>query len=257
MTLQIVKIKNEIEKLICVTFPELHTQCDIYCNGVLNLLKLYPSAARIASLTDSEVAQLLRPHRGRKVGISPQRLISLAKSSIGCDDPERERILSGKISLLFLLQEQLDALSSLLIDRCRDAFPTQLRILTSIKGVGPITAAHFLAEVGDIRRFESHKKLIAYAGLDPCVYQSGKFDGRGGISKRGNRHLRRVIWLMAVGVARYSPFFREYFLRRRKEGLPYKKAILATAHKLIRVIFAMLSNETYFSEHGGVTVNSL
>ena len=97
---------------------------------------------------------------------------------------------------------------------------------------------------------------LAYAGLDPCIYQSGKFQGRGRISKRGNRHLRRVIWLMAVGVVRYNPLFREYFLSRRKEGLPYKKAILAVAHKLIRVIFAMLSNETYF-DHRGVPVNSL
>jgi len=64
-------------------------------------------------------------------------------------------------------------------------------------------------------------------------------------SKRGNRHLRRVIFLMAKHVSRDNPFLRTYYLKRRKEKLSFKEAILATAHKLIRVIFAMFSNRTY------------
>ncbi len=85
------------------------------------------------------------------------------------------------------------------------------------------------------------------AGIDPAVYQSGKHEGKGRISKRGNSHLRRVIWLMATKVAQFNEHFRAYYLKRRKDGLPYKKAIMATAHKLIRTIFAMLSNKTVFN----------
>jgi transposase len=67
------------------------------------------------------------------------------------------------------------------------------------------------------------------------------------ISKRGNRHLRRIIWLMTVKVIQFEGYFRRYFDTRIKAGLIYKKAVLATAHKLIRVIFAMLSNKTLFN----------
>jgi hypothetical protein len=64
------------------------------------------------------------------------------------------------------------------------------------------------------------------------------------------RDLRRVIWMMTTGVIQYSDAFKVYYLKRRKEGLPYKKAVLATAHKLIRVIYAMLTQRTTFCPQG-------
>lgn len=121
------------------------------------------------------------------------------------------------------------------------------KLLTSMKGIGEKTALNFLIEMGgDVKVFESDKKLIAAAGLDPTVYESGKYKGKSRISKRGNRHLRRVIWLMAVRVIISNQVFREYYLKRRKEGLIYKMAVLATAHELIRVMFSMLVNERNF-----------
>lgn len=96
--------------------------------------------------------------------------------------------------------------------------------------------------------YENDKKLIAAAGLDPSTYQSGKYEGSSKISKRGNRHLRRVIWLMARGVVFSNDLSRAYFYKRKGDGLCYKMAILATAHKLIRVMFSMLVHQTYFEE---------
>ncbi len=103
---------------------------------------------------------------------------------------------------------------------------------------------------GDISLYENDKKLISAAGLDPSTYQSGTYEGKSRISKRRNRHLRRVIRLMAKTVVFSNDLFRTYFYRRRREGLPYKMAMLATAHKLIRVMFSMLVHETYFAQGG-------
>jgi transposase len=89
------------------------------------------------------------------------------------------------------------------------------------------------------------KKLIAASGLDPSTYKSGKYEGKSRISKRGNRHLRRVIWLMSTKVIINNNLFRTYFYKRRNEGLPYKMAVLATAYKLIRIMLVMLSRKTY------------
>ncbi|MFN3739367.1 MAG: transposase [Thermodesulfovibrionales bacterium] len=118
---------------------------------------------------------------------------------------------------------------------------------SSHPGIGDTTGAAFLAEIGDINRFPSHKSLIAYTGLDPTIYQSGKFQGTSRISKRGNRHLRRLVYLMTIGAIRCNAFFKAYFLKRIRDGLPFRKAVLATAHKLLRTIFAMLSHKTFFS----------
>ncbi|MCS7163837.1 MAG: transposase, partial [Thermodesulfovibrio sp.] len=79
------------------------------------------------------------------------------------------------------------------------------------------------------------------------VYESGKFKGKSRLSKRGDRHLRRVIWLMSVYVIRHNEYFREYFNHKRAHRLAYKKALLAMAHKLLRTIYAMLKNKTTFS----------
>jgi transposase len=114
--------------------------------------------------------------------------------------------------------------------------------------VGPNTAASFLAEMGTVKDFPSYKKLIAFTGLDPSLHQSGKFVGQSKISKRGNRHLRRAIYLMAASVVSQNPFFKSYFFKRKKECLAPQKALFAVAHKLIRVIYAMLSQRTFFRE---------
>ncbi len=141
--------------------------------------------------------------------------------------------------------EQLDPLSSLLSNLCNSIAIEELEIITSIDGIGETTGDDFLAEIGDIANFSSYKSLIAYTGIDPTDYQSGKFEGKSRISKRGSRHLRRLIYLMTIGVIRCNAFFRAYFIKRKNEGLPFKKAVMATAHKLLRTIFAMLSHKSF------------
>jgi transposase len=134
------------------------------------------------------------------------------------------------------LMERAEEIEEMLKKIYKDReFNKDTDILTSIKGIG------------DIKRFESCRKLIACAGLDQTVYQSGRYQGKSKLSKRGNRHIRRVIWLMTSMIIRFNEVFRAHFVKRRKEGLPYKKAVIATAHKLIRVIFSILSHKTYFS----------
>jgi transposase len=153
-----------------------------------------------------------------------------------------------KVSLLIQLEELLQELTTILIEHCQEKMGRDMDILISTKGIGEKTAMNFLIEMGgDIEHFESHKKLIAMAGLDTALYQSGKIDRKGRISKRGNRSLRRVIWLMATKVTQFNERFKQYHMKRLKEGLPYKMAVLSTAHNLIRVIFVVLTNQTLFN----------
>lgn len=240
--------KNEIKRILQATFPELESICNIFTHTMLNFLKKFPSARLIKTTKLEAIAKTIEnSSRGRKVSLSVNEIIKAAKSSVGSTSLAKESILKGKISTLLRLMERLDEITEMLSSYCQSMMIEDLQIITSINGIDTTTGATFLAEIGDINIFRSHKNLIAFAGVDPTVYQSGKFEGISRISKRGNRHLRRVIYLMTVNTIRVNDFFKAYFLKRRKDGLPFRKAVLATAHKLIRIIFAMLSHKSNFN----------
>jgi transposase len=177
--------------------------------------------------------------------------MAAAASSVGVASPAKELILKQEAALLLQIEEQMKEATRLLVRSCSDRMKKDADILMSVKGIGEMSAVSFLVEIGgDVRLYENDKKLIAAAGLDPSTYQSGKYEGASRISKRGNRHLRRLLWLMSKRVITNSPTFRTYFFKRRSEGLPYKKAMLATAHKLVRVLFALLIHERQYHEEG-------
>ncbi len=244
---EIAKRKNNLEKLVVVTFPELERTVNIYNTSILKLLEKFPSAKAIKKASLEEIENILSSQKGKKPAISAKEIKALAEYSIAQNWPAKEYILSRTIQELFFLQETLKEIEKLLKSACKEISACQdFDILLSIEGIGEITALHFLAEIQDIKRFQSYKQLIAYAGLDPAVYESGNFKGKSKISKRGNRHLRRVVWLMSINVIRHNPIFWSYFERRKRQGLPYKKAVLATAHKLLRIIYALLKYKKYF-----------
>jgi len=134
----------------------------------------------------------------------------------------------------------------MLVVWCKSAMKDDLKILTSVNGINIKTAAPFLAEMGDYRNYKTYKNFIAFSGLDPSINESGTFTGMSKLSKRGNRHLRRIIYLMTFCAIRIKGPLKTYFTKRKDEGLPFKKALFATAHKLIRTIFAMLTKRTYY-----------
>jgi transposase len=245
---QMTSLKNDMKRILSVTFPELETVTGVFTKSTLRLLAQFPSALAIRKAGyDAVVDIVVARSRGRKPAASVQTLMDAAATSVGVTSPAKELVLKQEASLLLHLEEQTEETMKLMRCLSGETMKKDMRILTSMKGIGEKTALNFLIEMGgDVKAFETDRKLIAAAGLDPTTYESGKYKGKSKLSKRGNRHLRRVIWLMAVRVIISNQAFRTYYLKRRKEGLIYKKAVLATAHKLIRVMFSMLAHERYF-----------
>jgi len=241
--------KVEIKRVLQTIFPEIESLGNVTTGVMLRLLQAYPSARRVKAAKPKALAKVLKhPGGGHRPSFTTEDIMRAARSSIATDSPAKEIILQGKIATLLHLQERLDGMTLLLTDLCQKTRLEDFKILQSIRGVGPNTAASFLAEIGAVEHFPCYKKLIAFAGLDPSLHQSGKFIGKSKISKRGNRHLRRVVYLMAASVVSQNPFFKAYFFKRKKEGLAPQKVLFAVAHKLIRVIYAMLSQRTFFME---------
>lgn len=118
-------------------------------------------------------------------------------------------------------------------------------LIQSIVGVGPLTATSILAEVGDITRFPSSKQLIAYAGLDPRVKQSGATLNRNTkLTKRGSPELRRVLFICANTARRYDPELKLYYQNKRDQGKAYTPAVIAVTQKLTNRIYAVLTRQT-------------
>jgi transposase len=124
--------------------------------------------------------------------------------------------------------------------------------LTSIPGIGDNLASRIIAELGDIDRFHNRSALVAYAGLNPKILQSGDIDGTHlKISKKGNKHLRCLLYLAAscnYRAKKYDPVY-EFNKKKRQQFGSHKSkaATVATAHKLLAVIYAMCKNGTLYS----------
>jgi transposase len=248
LAVMIAGLKNDVRRLLQMTFPELEHRCKLFTETMLRFLMKYPSARAIHSAKVKEIAKALIHVEGKRkrVWISAEEIIALAQSSVAAESVAKEWILSDKIETLLYLEGKKEKITEVLVEACRSIRMEELDIISSVDGISAITGSTFLAELGDIHMFSSSKHVIAFAGLDPSLRQSGQYVGISRISKRGNRHLRRVVFLMTLCAVRSQNIFREYFLKRKEEGLPPKKAILATAHKLLRVLFAMLTSKAYF-----------
>ena len=119
--------------------------------------------------------------------------------------------------------------------------------ITTIPGIGSVNAATILGEIGDIRRFSNPSKLVAYAGLDASVSQSGEYESTyNHMSKRGSPYLRRALFQSALRAEFCDPVFSNYYQKKISEGKHHLVATNAVARKLCHTIFAVLTkNEPY------------
>jgi transposase len=140
------------------------------------------------------------------------------------------------------LPEEIDALA-------KDI--EEYKIIQSIPGIGEKIAATIISEIGEIDRFNHPKKLVAFAGLDPSIFESGRFKGSiNGITKRGSSRLRHALYtavFCAIRDCRKKKTTDEiiprnkrllaFFDKKREEGKPYKVAVIACANKLLHWIY--------------------
>ena len=119
--------------------------------------------------------------------------------------------------------------------------------LQSIPGIGPISAATIMSEIGSIENFSNPSQLVAYAGLDPAFYQSGESTFTGKMVKRGSSLLRQVLMNCAQYSLVHNPQMYNYYLKKRSEGKAHRVALSHVAKKLIRIIFALETQQIMFN----------
>lgn len=159
------------------------------------------------------------------------------------EEKEAEAIISGCLNSLDQGCVQLRSLARSKTD------PKLVKLLTSITGIGEHVAMTMVNEIGDINRFPTQKSLIAYAGLDPRVKQSGtSLKHNTHITKRGSPYLRRDIFIAASIASLWDPDLKEYHQKKKSEGKRYREATVATARRLLNRVYAVWKRGTPYEK---------
>ena len=239
-------ITNRIKRWLKIYFPEyLVVYKNFSAESGLTVLETVPLPQDIVQLGPEGVNQLWRDKKLRAVGMKRAlTLVEAAHNSIGLPGGNCARM---EIQLLLedfrTKQSQLEMITEVLEEETLSV-PYADKLL-AIKGVGLITVAGFLAEVGDVRRFDSPKQIQKLAGLEVKENSSGKHRGRSSISKRGRKRMRKILFQVMLPMIQNNAAFGEiyqYFTTRQKNPLKGKQAIIAAGCKLIRVFYAILKH---------------
>lgn len=235
--------KRKVIAVLDQLFPEYERFfSDIFGATSLAILIRYPSARALSRARIDALARLIeRSSRGRLGRGLADTLKAAAKGSFATNSA----IFAQSLELVQLIAQiefgkkqlaEIDAEMRSLLEKASTP-------ITSIPGIGTVCGATILGEIGDIARFGKPSSLVAYAGLDPSVYESGEFKGTNNhLSKRGSTYLRWALWIAADRARMFDPVFNEYYLKKRSEGKCHKVAISAVARKLCNVIFSVLTN---------------
>ena len=245
-------VKNQVTGIMDRIFPEYHTLfSDIFSTTSIELLKRYTTPAEISKISPKRLAALLAKYSRNRFGEQKaQQVLSIARTSVGNANVNPAFILQlrQQIAQIEFMREQINIVEKQ-IELCYSRFPC---FLHTIKGVGLISAATIFAEIGDIANFDSPKKLVAFAGIDPSVYQSGSYSSsHASMSKRGSPYLRRALWNTAEVASRMNPVFVEFYQRKRSEGKNHMTSIGAVARKMAYSIFAILRDQVPFNHDFG------
>lgn len=239
-------LKRKIIAVLDRIFPEF---AQIFKNkfGVtaVSILEEYQTPEEFAALSLDELTMLIKGMSKR--GLSEEKIKKIhdaSRNSIGISfGKEAFKIeLDILLARLKVFQEQIDFLENK-IENIVSEFSSPI---FTIPGIGKTTGAAILAEIGDIHSFSSAIKLIAFAGLDPKLKESGTYQGRTPISKRGSKYLRNAIWYSAMVACRVNEKFKRDYQDKRNKGKSHRYAVTAEANKLTRIIYHILKNNCSF-----------
>ena len=246
LTEELIRTKNRLQKWIAVYFPEykgIYTHID--AKGGMLVLKTAPTPEEIIKLGVDGVIQIWKEAKLRGNGHKKAMLIvNAASQSIGLTEglEEARMEIQDLIEDYELQMKRLEKVNSLIENLCKQI--KYVDKLLEIKGIGIITVAGFIAEVGDITRFDNAKELQKLAGLELVADSSGKHNGKTRISKRGRKRLRYLLVQAAVSVIGKNDEFRqihEYYTTRKNNPLKKMQSLIAVACKLIRVFYVILT----------------
>ena len=240
------KAKTQLKALLVQVFPEFHTAfSDVFGVAAIAILRKYPTAKKLSAAKKTAVAKILSEASRHRLGEEKAAmLIDLAKNSVGCHSETKA----------LEMQYYLDQIewNTAYIRRYEAAIREIMNEIdspiTTIPGIGLVLGAMILAELGDVTRFATPEKVLAFAGLDPSIYQSGKYTPASGtMVKRGSPQLRWALLMAARSTIVHNPNIAIYYQKKLSEGKHYNVICSHIAKKLVRILYSLLKKNTPYS----------
>lgn len=236
----LVKITNVLDH----TFPEFKPFFnERLSKTALYLLENYGSAEKMARMNSASFEKLRSLSRGK---FSPQQFLQLkelAANTVGVNNSIFDVELNSLLSLYKSLVKEIDTIEKEINKLIEEVHPHYM----SIPGIGPLSAAVIYSEYGDISNFSNPSQMLAFAGIEPRINDSGTESHGGRMVKRGSSQLRYTLINCCLPLIRFDMTFATYYAKKRGEGKPHRVAITHVAKKLIRVIYALERQDTDFN----------
>ena len=256
----IIDLSNKVQQLLDKYFPEYKKVFKKWDGKAsVAVLKELFLPELILEKTDEEIVEVFRKGANRAVGIKRARkLKKAALNSIGIrEGGEFTRFeLRNLLEQYELLNKQKDLLEEK-VEKLLESMP-EAKYMESVKGVGFMTVAGFIAEVGDVNNYDHPKQIQKLAGLNLKENSSGKHQGQTRITKRGRPKLRALLYRVMMPMLANNLEFKklhEYYTTRRDNPLKKKQSMIALACKLIRIFFALGQKHVMYD--GGKLMNDI
>lgn len=244
-------LKRRTLVLLDQIFPEYSSVfSDTFGTTSKQLLEKYSTPDEFSEISTTKLANFIHKISRGRFGREKAELIkAAAHDSVGISYaidtfPFQIKQLVEQIEFMEDQLNEIDAEMAKLLAQ------SEYSVITTISGIGPTLGSIIVSEIGDIERFETSSKLVAYAGLDASVKQSGEFNStQNKISKRGSPHLRRALWMAAFMSLRNDPALYDYYSRLRARGKSHRLATTAVARKLCIIVWAIMKSKQPYSPH--------
>ena len=232
-TKYLIRITNFLDR----TFPEFKEfiKGNIKSKTAMYILHNYGIPSKIMNINIQSYENLRKESHGHFSVAKFEKLKELAKNTIGFSYETDLFEIKSLLRVYDTLQEEISVVENEItthLSKINSHIP-------SILGIGMVSAASIIAEIEDISRFDNPNKLLAFAGLDPRIYQSGTQEFKGRMNKKGSVVLRRVLMNCAESILIYNPAFYSYYKKKRNEGKSHRVAISHVARKLVRIIYKL------------------
>lgn len=236
----LVKITNVLDH----TFPEFKPFFnERLSKTAIYLLENYGSAEKMAHMNSASYDKLRCASRGKFSIQQFLRLKELAANTVGVNNSIFDIELNSLLTLYNSLCKEIKTLEAEITKLIEEVHPHYM----SIPGIGPISAAVIYAEYGDISNFSNPGQMLAFAGIEPGINDSGTESHGGRMVKHGSSQLRYVLLNACLPLIRFDITFATYYAKKRAEGKKHRVAITHVAKKLIRVIYALERQDVDFN----------